>query len=104
MNRPSNQPNVRPASRLGHREITLPIKRQQPVLLKRCLQTPCIKLKKTFISMTFRLLVGRPVRPLVGWLVRHDFLNGREATLPCSYRSICYFLLSLPKEVRVLHS
>ena len=38
----------------------------------------------------------RSVRPLAGWSVVsvcHIFLEGREVTLPCPYRSTCFFLL-----------
>ena len=32
------------------------------------------------------------VRRLVGWLVCHNFLKGRDVTLPCSYRTTCFSL------------
>ena len=35
-------------------------------------------------------MVGWLVSLSVGWSFRHDFLNGRKVTLPCSYRSTCY--------------
>ena len=35
-------------------------------------------------------LLGWLIGPLVGMSVCHNFLTGREVTLPCSYRSTCF--------------
>ena len=42
------------------------------------------------MTQSVRRSINRSISLSVGWSVCHNFLEGREVTLPCSYRNTCF--------------
>ena len=49
---------------------------------------PCVLSIPSILCFLFVSSVGRSV----GWLVWHNFLKCQDVSIPCSYRSTCWFL------------